>query len=292
MQDANQLMSSYPLKHSNSRSTASFNSAYPLSERKRSDKEVVIFSLDSFDVIVKHYIKDKIRLTRWENIKSTFENSAGYFATGQDLIFISTLANYLYGNNSTIVVKNYSGAPHIIVTGSPAIKVKIKGVAKLLPTPTVAKFAVGPEAALNSIKSGGVITIILLSSYRVVDYFLGDKQTLSKLLGTIASDIIKVGLSSAAAAIFVNFAASVAGVTVTLSAGPILAAIVISSAVGLYLNKEDQDKGLTQKLIRSIDNYIESINRSIKSDIEEEHNETIRRAHSMVFSQNMSKGLL
>ncbi|YCO03256.1 hypothetical protein ACB087_22965 [Vibrio sp. VNB-15] len=292
MQDANQLMSSYPLKHSSTRSTASYNNSYPLSDRKRSDKEVVIFSLDSFDVIVKHYIKDKIRLTRWENMKSTFESSAGYFATGQDLIFISNLANYLYGNNSAIVVKNYSGAPHIIVTGSPALKVKIKGVAKLLPTPTVAKFAVGPEAALNSIKSGGVITIILLSSYRVIDHFLGDKQTLSTLLGTIASDIIKVGLSSAAAAIFVNFAASVAGVTVTLSAGPILAAIVISSAVGLYLNKEDQDRGLTQKLIRSIDTYIDRINRNVKSEIEEEHDTAIRRAHSMVFSQQMSKGLL
>lgn len=284
-------MSTYPLKNPNNKNEITYRSNYPLHNKKQ-NKEIVIFSLDSFDTIVKNNIKNKLRLSKWDNIKSTFENTAGYFATGQDLVFISNLANYLYGSNSSIVVKNYSGAPHIIITGSPAIRLKIKGVANLLPTPTVAKFAVGTEAALSSIKSGGIITIVLMSSYRVLDYFLSDKQTLSILLGSIASDIIKVGLASAVTAIIVNTAATAAGAVVTMTAGPLFAAVIISLAVGAFLNAQDKEKGLTQKLINTIENQIFYLNKSVNDIAEREYNSIQKKAKTMHFSKALSRGLL
>ncbi|AVH27046.1 MULTISPECIES: hypothetical protein [Vibrio] len=288
------MTSNYPLsRHQSSKSTGSI-STYPLykSNNQHRDKETIILSIESFDIVVKNKVKDKAKIERWKNIKGMFENSANYYATGQDLVFITNLSNYLYGNNSSVIVKNYSGAPHIILTGSPAMHSKLSGLGKFLPTPTVAKFAVGPEGALQSIRSGGIITIILISTYRVIDFFLNDRQTLAKLFGTLASDIITIGLSSAAAAIFVNFAAAVGGSVVTLSAGPLLGAILISSAVGLLLNRENDKRGLTQKLITSIDIYLKQRDIEAKKRAKEEYNEIQRKTQSMIFSQEIQRGLL
>ncbi|EPA8591161.1 hypothetical protein ACQ7JZ_000729 [Vibrio parahaemolyticus] len=112
---------------------------------------------------------------------------------------------------------------------------------------------------MKSIKSGGIITVVLVTAYRVADYFLGDKQTLSKLYGSVASDIIKIGLSSSIAAGSAKLATLYLGSAVFLSAGPILGIIVVGVLVGQSLNYIDQEFSLTNKLTNAIDTHMENI---------------------------------
>ena len=60
----------------------------------------------------------------------------------------------------------------------------------------------GKTGAIAAAKQGGILTVVLLSAYRVVDYFLTDQATLSRLVGTLATDIVKVGIATGA---YMNF---------------------------------------------------------------------------------------
>ncbi|MDF5507351.1 hypothetical protein P3690_26485, partial [Vibrio parahaemolyticus] len=67
---------------------------------------------------------------------------------------------------------------------------------------------------------------------------------------------------------------------------------LISSAVGLLLNRENDKRGLTQKLIASIDIYLKQRDIEAKRRAKEEYNEIQRKTQSMIFSQEIQRGLL
>ncbi|MGI2875754.1 hypothetical protein ACRTEE_05845 [Vibrio alginolyticus] len=81
------MTSNYPLsRHQSSKNSGSI-STYPLykSNHQHRNQETIILSIESFDIVVKNNVKDKAKLERWEKIKGMFENTANYYATGQDL---------------------------------------------------------------------------------------------------------------------------------------------------------------------------------------------------------------
>lgn len=56
----------------------------------------------------------------------------------------------------------------------------------------------GKAGAIHAAKSGGILSVVLLSAYRAVDYFLMDQATLSQLIGSLATDVVKVGIAAGA----------------------------------------------------------------------------------------------
>ncbi|ELI1825398.1 hypothetical protein RQV62_002342, partial [Vibrio parahaemolyticus] len=232
---------------------------YPVKKPNQGNKKTFLFSVESFDILINNSIRDKLTLTRWERIKGLFENTANYYVTGSDFAFVAQLCRKVTGKNSVFYIKSYAGVPHIVVSGSSALQLRLTNIGSSLPNPTVIKFAVGSESVMKSIKSGGIITVVLVTAYRVADYFLGDKQTLSKLYGSVASDIIKIGLSSSIAAGSAKLATLYLGSAVFLSAGPILGIIVVGVLVGQSLNYIDQEFSLTNKLTNAIDTHMDNI---------------------------------
>ncbi|EMW0564395.1 TPA: hypothetical protein NKU94_003020 [Vibrio parahaemolyticus] len=232
---------------------------YPVKKPSQGNKKTFLFSVESFDILINNSIRDKLTLTRWERIKGLFENTANYYVTGSDFAFVAQLCQKVTGKNSVFYIKSYAGVPHIVVSGSSALQLRLTNIGSNLPNPTVIKFAVGSESVMKSIKSGGIITVVLVTAYHVANYFLGDKQTLSKLYGSVASDIIKIGLSSAIAAGSTKLATLYLGSAVFLSAGPILGIIVVGVLVGQSLNYIDQEFSLTNKLTNAIDTHMDNI---------------------------------
>jgi len=127
--------------------------------------------------------------------------------------------------------------------------------------PKVVTMGLGKAGALGAAKMGGMISIVLLSVYRVVDYFLTDRATLSRLVGSLAVDIVKVGITTGTS---IAIAAGVAALT-TLAIGPIIAVIVVGILVTTALNMLDTRYNITDRVVAGLDelsdNTISFINR-------------------------------
>ncbi len=144
------------------------------------------------------------------------------------------------------------------------------------PAPIFANFSVGSKQAIQSIKSGTIITVVLVSSFRALEHFFSEnnKTTLLSLFGTITSDIIKLGISSAIAAIAVK---GISGATTifALTSGPLFLAIGVSLVVGNILNHIDNKYEITQKFKLALE---KTLNESLKKE-EMRVNDVIGRSY-------------
>ncbi|TNZ78593.1 hypothetical protein CGK40_26470, partial [Vibrio parahaemolyticus] len=69
--------------------------------------------------------------------------TANYYATADDLVFLSRLANNLTGAANPVHINYYSDQAHFVFTGTPALKIKLIVLGSRTPTPIIANFAVG-----------------------------------------------------------------------------------------------------------------------------------------------------
>ena len=106
----------------------------------------------------------------------------------------------------------------------------------------------GKAGAVAAAKQGGILTMVLLTSYRVVDYALTDEATLSKLIGTLSTDVVKVGITTAA-----SIATAVFMGGFTLAVGPIAAVLVVGVGVSMLLEYADQSYGITERVIAGVE---------------------------------------
>lgn len=134
------------------------------------------------------------------------------------------------------------------------------------PTPIISNFSVDSKQAIQSIKSGKIITVVLVSSFRALEHFFSEnnKTTLLILFGAITSDIIKLGISGATT-IF------------SLTSGPLFLAIGVSLVVGNILNHIDNKYEITQKFKLALEKK-KTLNESLKQE-EMRINDVIGRSY-------------
>jgi len=124
----------------------------------------------------------------------------------------------------------------------------------------------GKAGAIHAAKSGGILSVVLLSTYRVTDYFLTDQAALSQLVGSLATDIVKVGIATGA-----SIGAAVLMGGFSIAVGPIFAVVVVGVGVSWALGIIDAKLGITDRVIDGLDelgNDIKSYISSQKKKVE------------------------
>ncbi|TOG57152.1 hypothetical protein CGI99_24445, partial [Vibrio parahaemolyticus] len=107
----------------------------------------------------------------------------------------------------------------------------------------------GKYGLANSIKSGTVITIFVAAGFRILDYAFNDEVFLTDLVGSLATDVVKIGISSAVSAAL--GAASLAFVSfVAVNLAVVVAAGLVTSII---LNELDEHYGITPKVIELLE---------------------------------------
>lgn len=204
----------------------------------------------------------------WQTLRGSAEVGAGYASVADDAVVLAKLMGDLGAVGTRAYIKTYNGKPHIILKGHPGLRTILTGTKYGIKNPRVVTMGLGRAGAVHAARNGGIISIVLLSSFRVLDYFLTDNATLSRLVGSIATDIVKVGIS---------YGASIAAVSVlsafgvTLAIGPILAVVIVGGAAAVGLQLIDTRYNITNRLVDLLSqqpkNYYEAIkenaNRSI-----------------------------
>ncbi len=156
-----------------------------------------------------------------------------------DQLEVRTYAN----GKSYVIFKGYAGSREIF-----------RGTRYLTSNPQVIRMAVGPRGIVSSARGGFVIGFVLSVSLEVFDYLIRDDATLSHLLGSISTDLVKIGISAIAGAV-AGLAVGSAAIIGTIAAAPLIAAIVTGVVVGMVLDELDSRRGVTQALIKGYERF-------------------------------------
>src|SRR5690606_29209178 len=178
------------------------------------------------DAIIKSSPKGKLAQIQnpWQKLKNKAELGASYYASADDLRTLGKLVGDLGGFATKAYVKTYNGKPHIILKGHPGLRKVLTGTKYGIKNPKVITMGLGKASAIHAAKSGGILSVVLLSVYRVSDYFLTDEATLNQLIGSLATDVVKVGVTTGAS---IAVASAVVGMGFTIAIGPIAAVVLV-----------------------------------------------------------------
>jgi hypothetical protein len=233
---------------------------------KSNQHEVFVVSIEEMDAIVQSSPKGKLPHIKnaWQKLKGKAETGASYYASADDLRTLSKLVGDLGGFATKAYVKTYGGKPHIILKGHPGLRRVLTGTKYGINNPKVITMGLGKAGAIHAAKSGGILSVVLLSAYRVADYFLTDQATLSQLIGSLATDVVKIGIATGASIA----AATVVSAAFTVAIGPIVAVVIVGVATSMLLTALDDRYGITDKLIAGLDEVGDDVNYYIKRTTE------------------------
>ena len=235
--------------------------------------EVFVLSIEEMDAIIKSStrIKQVSVKDSWEKIRKKAELGASYYASADDLRTMSKLVGELGSLGARVYVKNYGGKPHIILKGHPGLRKILTGTKYGIHNPKVVTLGLGKAGAVRAAKSGGIVSIVLLTTYRITDYFLTDQATLTQLFGALATDLVKIGIATGAS---IGAASAIAGVGLTLAVGPIVAVVVVGVLTSMALAALDERYGITDRVIAGLDeivdgttSYIEKAKQDVKNTV-------------------------
>jgi hypothetical protein len=199
-----------------------------------------IVQIVSYDDLVKE----------WEAAKPYLKQGAQFVSPANDSVIAAKLLSEFGIKPNKMVIKQYGGKKYVVFKGYPGQRKIFRGTRYLTENPKVVRMAVGPKGVAKAVKGGFVVTVVLSVGIEVFDYFIRDTATLPELLGTVTGDLVKIGLSSiaAAAAGLMVGSAAVLGTTV---AAPLIAAIGVGVITGILLEKIDAKVGATAALIKA-----------------------------------------
>ncbi|MHB2093313.1 PAAR domain-containing protein [Pantoea dispersa] len=199
-------------------------------------------------------------ITSWDFVKHTWTSITTstpgnivktYWTNINDVISASKIVSQLgaMGIKGTVFI-NHKGTELIKLTGYPGIRKALNAPVFSLKHPKIIEMAIGKYGLAKTVVDGTIVGLIYVSAVDTVDFILNDETSLAEFMGTLATDIVKVGLSSAV----------IWGVGYAVNAflpfvlGPL--AVVVFAGVGtaIILNALDREYGITDRLVA----YIES----------------------------------
>ncbi len=254
---------------------------------KNNQHQLYVISFDEMDAIIRSSIKYETIKETWKPVREKAMVGANYGAAGADSIILAKLIGDLGGVATKVVIKSYNGKPHIIIKGRPGLRKVLTGTKYGITHPKVISMGLGRAAVKGMIKKGGVLTVVLLTGFRIVDHVLTDQSTLSRLIGTIATDVVKVGFAVGA-----SLVGAAVGAFSALAIGPLAVAIIVGVITTIVLDKIDNHYGLTEKVIKGIEELSDSP-RQIEQVIKlkkQQLNRATSRAADTVFDYIIDQG--
>ncbi|MBU2112593.1 MAG: hypothetical protein KKE94_02335 [Gammaproteobacteria bacterium] len=203
-------------------------------------KELHILSLEQFS----EFATTLSNHTNMDNAKF----AAGISLQLADIRIANQLIDEL-GLTGKAVIKEIQGRSYVILKGYPGLREKLTGTRYLASNPKVVDLAIGTKRVSNAMISGARLSIFVAVPMTVLQFLISEQSTLLRLVGTIASDLVKIGLST----VIASAAGMAAGAITTVAAGPIVAAIAFGIATAITLEYLDRTFGVTNALVNAME---------------------------------------
>lgn len=237
-----------------------------LATRINSNKhQVFVLSFEEFENFIKHSrtsLKQRAKQA-WhkyqEGAKATAENAPN----ASSALLLTRVLSDLGVTANKAYIKHYGGKPHIIFKGFAGQRNIFTGVKYSATNPKIIQMGIGKAGAAGVAKQGGVLSIVIMSGYRVADYILRDSATLSQLIGGLATDVAKIGVSTGVALVAAKGVGVVFGGAVI---GPLIVVVGVGFLMSHALTLLDEEYKITNKVIA----LVEKAEHNLKSNIENE----------------------
>lgn len=222
------------------------------------EHEIYVFSPEALDEVVcaSPRLRHSPVRSSWQKVKKGMEAGASYYASASDFRTLTKLVGDLGGYATRVYVKSYGGKPHIILKGNPRLRSVLTGTKYGVQNAKVIRMGLGYHGAVAAAKAGGVVSVILMTTYRIADYVLTDEATLTSLIGRLATDVVKIGMATGAAIAAAKF---VAAGTTMLAVGPLLAIVLVGVVGSLILTNIDDRYRITERLIDALDSFADKV---------------------------------
>ncbi|MFS1907982.1 hypothetical protein BCU30_017725 [Vibrio lentus] len=144
---------------------------------------------------------------------------------------------------------NKIGNEMIKLTGHSGLRRILTASYYRLDNPKIVQLGIGKYGLANSIKSGTVLTFYVAAGFRILDYILNDEVYLTTLIGSLATDIVKIGIASLVAGI----AGAIALAATSFVAAHLAAVVVVGTLAAFALNELDEHYGITPQVIELLE---------------------------------------
>lgn len=219
---------------------------------KRNRHDFLLLTLEECQRIIDgwDFVKKK-----WKDATTNpLGNTVKTYATNIDDAVNASAMVYKLGSigiTATVFV-NHKGTRLIKISGYAAIRKTLNAPVFAEMNPKIIEAGIGKFGLQKAIVDGAILGFVYVSAIDTIDFILNDETTLAIFLGTLATDLVKVGISSAAL-----YAVGL----YTMSAYVVLnIAVVLVFGAGLawVLNTIDKKYHITDNLVDFIAPYIES----------------------------------
>ncbi|MGP9437654.1 PAAR domain-containing protein [Ewingella sp. AOP8-B2-18] len=231
-------------------------------------------------------------LSSWGMIKagwvSITQTDSGAFVINygtniKDVVTTSMIITKLgsFGIKATRYI-NHKGTELIKISGYPGIRKILNAPVFAAKNPKIVDIGIGKYGLKNSIISGTRLTFYFSASYRTMDFILNDEASLSHFIGSLATDIAKIGIAS-----FVSWGVgSGTAILVPFISAPLVVVVLTGFIVAIGLNELDKKYGATDRVI----SYIESAQQEFVEKAKEIH-QGILDLGAMYVDNMLEKGM-
>lgn len=217
----------------------------------RTNQDVMLLTLsESLEVLQSWGWKDT--KTAWVE---TTQSGVGqvmvnYGVNGKDVVTTSMIISRLgdFGIRATVYV-NHKGTELIKLTGYAGVRKVLTAPVFALKNPKVVDLGIGKYGLKNSIVSGARVTFYVAAAYRTIDFILNDATSLAEFIGSLATDVVKIGVASAVSWGVGTIALGV----VSTVAVPLVVVVVAGLVSAIGLNYLDDKFGFTDQVVKCIE---------------------------------------
>jgi len=200
----------------------------------------------------------------------------------KDVVTTSMLVSQLgsFGIKATVYV-NHKGTELIKISGYPGIRKILNAPVFAAKNPQIVDIGIGKYGLAKTIIEGARLTFYVAAAYRTVDFLMNDETSLAEFIGSLATDMVKIGIGSA-----IVWGVGLVLVTPWIAAN--LAIVVVVGAVAsITLNALDDKFGITDK----VGAYIESAQQEFANKAREQIKDTERDLIDLgaMFAESMLK---
>ncbi|WP_219701561.1 hypothetical protein [Marinomonas lutimaris] len=240
-----------------------------LTNQIRANKhEIHVLSIEEMEAFfVRKYTETRKNIyDGWSLIRDKMALYSGAKSSIDDAYSIARLLDELGAWKVKVYINIYNGIPHVLLKGNPAFRRAIANP-ETIRNPKVITIGVGRSGALSAAKSGGVVSILLMTSYRIADYVLRDEATLTGFIGNLATDIVKIGITVGASMLAAEGAAMFLGATIAI--GPLVGVFVVGVAMSFVLDTIDTKYKISERVVAGLDELTERSTKLINQKLDD-----------------------
>lgn len=170
-----------------------------------------------------------------------FDALVGYL-TGRKILFELGIKGKYY-------LKEYNGKQYVIIQGYAGLRSKLNAPRYLATNPKMVHFGLGKVAESQFLKRNAIVSVAVVTTIEVAEYFLSDDKTLSEL----SANVFFVGAAAAAATFFGSLAGTALVAATGFATVGIVGGIVVSIAIGETAGFLNDQFGIVDRLSGLID---------------------------------------